>query len=304
MYFTSVPDHRAPGFDEHLHFSKFRKHNIIFKAASNSSHCDRHVGCLSIKTVLKGMEWYGINHQQLAVRPGQFLILNDDQEYSCRVDGSSSTTTLSVFFSNAFASAVWRDALSNEEVSLDNVQDSGDKPPEFFQTLTETNATLQQQLFHLIAALDNHGYNNGLIDEHLVFLLRNVIQVHNKNVHRANQVISVKPGTRIEIYKRLCMAKDFMHSTFSNQLDLSLISSAACLSVPQLVRQFRAVFQTTPHQYLTQIRLAHAAELLRHFDTPIHEITWACGFENSSAFCRAFKTVYGIQPMQFRRMNR
>jgi AraC family transcriptional regulator len=304
MYFTSLPDHKAPGFDERLHFSKFGKHNIVFKVASNNSHCDRHIGCLSIKTVLSGMEWYGINHQQLAVRPGQFLILNDEQEYSCRVDESASTTTVSVFFSNEFAAAVWQDALNNEAASLDNFQEAGDKPPEFFQTLTEMEPTLQQQLFRLVSALDNYGYSSSLVDERLVFLLRAIIQNHKGNVLSAHKVISVKLATRIEIYKRLCMAKDFMHSTFNSKVDLSLISSAACLSIPQLVRQFSAVFHVTPHQYLTQIRLAHAAELLKQFDTPINEITWVCGFENTSAFCRAFKTAHGIQPTQFRKMNR
>lgn|GEM_PF-6663929 len=35
--------------------------NIIFNALSKKSHCDRHVGCLSIKTLWgKGEEWYAV----------------------------------------------------------------------------------------------------------------------------------------------------------------------------------------------------------------------------------------------------
>src|SRR5262245_45486481 len=97
MYFTTLPDHSNPSFNEKLHFDKFGKHNVIFKAAAAKSHCDLHVGCLSIKTVLSGTENYGVGKRQLHVRPGLFLILNDHQEYSCRMDEPA--TTLSVFFS-------------------------------------------------------------------------------------------------------------------------------------------------------------------------------------------------------------
>src|SRR6478736_5764344 len=68
MYFTSLPDHSNPLFDEQLHFSRFKKQNIIFNAPSKESHCDNHVGCLSFKTLLNGgEEWYGVNNRQLAV---------------------------------------------------------------------------------------------------------------------------------------------------------------------------------------------------------------------------------------------
>src|SRR5688572_14971410 len=115
MYFTSLPNHNESGFDEQLHFSKFNRHNIIFNAKSSRSHCPKHVGCLSIKTVLSGEEWYGIDNHQLAVRPGKFLILNNDQEYSSRVDTSEETSVLSIFFMKEFASSVFRDVLDSEE---------------------------------------------------------------------------------------------------------------------------------------------------------------------------------------------
>jgi transcriptional regulator GlxA family with amidase domain len=88
-----------------------------------------------------------------------------------------------------------------------------------------------------------------------------------------------------------------------DKVDLSAISNLACLSVPQLVRQFKFVFHATPHQYLVRIRLKRAAELLKLTNKPVHEITWKCGFENFSAFCRAFKSEYGVQPGHFRKMS-
>lgn len=303
MYLTSLPNHKTPGFNEALHFSKFKQHNIIFNALSDKSNCERHVGCLSLKTVLSGEEWYTIDHRRIAVRPGQFLVLNNDQEYSCSIEGPEKTAIFSVFFREAFANNVLRDMLSSEDALLDTYADVEEKKPEFFQTLSVIDVTLQQKLQRLITVLNEFGYDSHRVDEHLLFLLYDLIHKHKVALGHTKKVKAIKPATRMEIYKRLCMAKDFMHSSFMDKQGLNMITHTACLSTPQLTRQFKAVFRTTPHQYLTQIRLGHAEKLLKQSDMPIHEITRACGFENTSAFCRLFRKAYGLSPQSFRLIN-
>lgn len=298
MYFTSLPDHSSPLFDEQLHFSRFKKHNIIFNALSKESHCDHHVGCLSLKTMLSGEEWYGINNRHLAIRPGQFLILNDDQDYSCRINQGENARTFSIFFKKEFASSVFSDALSDEETLLDNPFQNREGTLEFYQTLHDVDATLRKQLQNLIISLDNEGYNSFAVDEYLVSLLNYLIEVHQSDSLLSKKINAVKSTTRTEVYKRLCIAKDFLHSFYEDKLDLDTISAMACMSVPQLVRQFKSVFHTTPYQYLIKIRLQRAAELLGN-KIPVSEIALRCGFENVSAFCRAFKSEYGVQPRSY-----
>jgi AraC-like DNA-binding protein len=299
MYFTKLPDHKAPGFNERLHFSNFQQHNVVFNAQASKSQCDHHVGCLSIKTVLTGEEVYGFNGLQKSVRPGQFLVLNDDQPYSFRIETSAKVKTLSVFFKREFASSVLRDATHKEETILEDPFEKGIQIPEFFQTLYTLDESMQSLLSGLILGLEKaEGQNSKDCsgDENLVFLLHYLMRIHQSEVYRSGQVCAVRPSTKTEIYKRLCIAKDFLHSTFMNNLDLALISRVACMSVPQLVRQFKAAFQTTPHQYLMQVRMEHAAALLKNTYKPVTEIARAIGFENTSAFCRSFKKEYGITP--------
>jgi AraC family transcriptional regulator len=300
MYFTSLPDHKERGFDEQQHFGQFKNHNVIFNAVSKQSYCERHVGCLSIKTVVSGEEWYKINNRDIAVRPGQFLMLNDEQEYSCRIDGPAKTNTVSVFFNKAFSAAVFRDVSCSEETLLSTPFESEGKAPEFFQTLHNMDVRLAQKLQQLLSMLDHSGYDSDSVDEALTFMLHDLFRANKMELDAASRVSAIKPNTRKEIYKRLCIARDLMHSTFMYKPDLSLMSHAACLSTPQLVRQFKAVFQTTPHQYLTQIRLAHATRLLKRSSISVNEVTLACGFEDSSAFCRLFKREYGVSPMSYR----
>ncbi|HWW42477.1 AraC family transcriptional regulator [Pedobacter sp.] len=300
MYLTSLPDHSDPDFDEELHFKRFKERNVIFNTASSFSFCDAHVGCLSFKTILKGEEWYVVNRRKIAVRPGQFLILNDEQDYSCRIDSQDKVRGLSVFFQKDFAASIFQDVLKSEIELLDNPFLMKGTQPEFFQTLNAIEPQLQFELTKLISDLEESGYSAGT-EEYLVFFLRYLIKTLKSESKRLTEVSAIKPSSKIEIFKRLCIAKDFLHSTFMEPMDLKDVGSAACLSVPQLIRQFKSVFKYTPHQYLVQIRLKQAANLLKNTDTPVHEITWECGFENVSAFCRAFKSAYGVQPLVFRK---
>ena len=301
MYYTRLPDATEPGFDEQRHFSQFKKHNVVFNARSNGSHCDDHVGCLSLKTVLSGEEWYTIDRRRVAVRPGQFLILNDDQRYACQVQPGEPAKVLSIFFKREFAGTVFRDCLRSEEASTDNPFDPGNDTPEFFQTLHPLGQRLLRQLQDLTVYLDSVGDHDGLTDEQLVFLLRQLVRTYKSEANGASRIDAVKASTRKEIFSRVCLAKDLLHSAYKEKLDLDTISKAACLSVPQLVRQFKYAFWLTPHCYLTRVRLHHAADFLRRTDLPVMDVGWQCGFENPSAFGRAFKAQYGIQPAQYRR---
>lgn len=304
MYFTTLPDHNSAGFDEKLHFSRFGKQNIIFKADSTTGHCERHVGCLSIKTVLKGIEWYGIDNRRVALRPGQFLVLNDNQEYSSRVDQQASTKILSVFFSRTFAASMLVDASGSEEASLANFGETRKVAPEFYQTLNLVDPVMRRRLDALIHTLDTQGYHGDAVQEHLVFLFTEMLRADKLQMRYADNILCLKAATRSEIFRRLCIAKDFMHSTFTNNPDLESVSRTACLSVPQLVRQFKAAFGITPYQYLSEIRLSYAADLLSHDKTAVSDVALACGFEDNSAFARAFKTKFGVTPSHFRVKSR
>jgi AraC family transcriptional regulator len=299
MYFTQLPDHNNPGFDEQVHYGRFKKQNIIFNAFSRQSHCPNHVGCLSMKTTLVGEEWYGVDNHKIAVRPGQFLVLNNDQAYSCQIHRGEGARVLSVFFEKDFAAGVFHDMLYSEERLLEGAAfDNG--VPEFFQTLHPVDEVLSRKLAGLVGQLERDGYDRSSTDECLVFLLRYLVGTFKMETRLKDQVGAVKASTKREILRRLCIAKDVLHSDFQQPLELDALGRAACLSTPQLIRQFKTVFKQTPHQYLVAIRLQHAAKQLKCSDVLVSELAWHCGFNDASAFGRAFRKSYGLSPERFR----
>lgn len=304
MYYTTLPDHSAPGFDESGHFDRFSRHNVIFNAFSSQSNCDNHIGCLSLKTILAGEEWYQVDGRQLTVRRGQFLILNDNQTYSCRIHKGQATRVLSVFFQREFAASVFHDiSLTNDQL-LQSPFDDTAKTPEFVQTLHTIEPDFAGSLSQLITELDTNGDDPNCIDEKLVFVLHYLLRTYRKDNRLAQRIDAIKPATKREIYRRLCVAKDILHSSFHETIDLAGLCRQVLLSRPQLIRQFKSVFGRTPYQYLIDLRLRHAAESLQETPAPVREIAWHSGFTDPSAFCRAFRTAYGLSPEQFRTRHR
>lgn len=69
-----------------------------------------------------------------------------------------------------------------------------------------------------------------------------------------------------------------------------------------LARIFKEQFGTSINNYLLQIRITHAKQLLRFTDRTVETIGRECGVEDANYFSRMFRKVEGISPGEFRRM--
>ena len=54
-------------------------------------------------------------------------------------------------------------------------------------------------------------------------------------------------------------------------------------------------------EYLTDLRMERASELLCSTNKDVSEVTALCGFSNSSTFYRQFQAYFGISPGMFRK---
>lgn len=91
------------------------------------------------------------------------------------------------------------------------------------------------------------------------------------------------------------------------RLDQPLTSAAlaqvAGLSTAHFARAFHASFGVTPHQYVTDLRLQRARELLLQPGKSIGCIAQACGFQDASHFTRVFRKHLGLTPRDYRRSS-
>ena len=83
-------------------------------------------------------------------------------------------------------------------------------------------------------------------------------------------------------------------------LDVEVLCNISFISVSTLQRAFARYFAMSPKQYLIQLRMNHALELLIKRELSIKQISSACGFTDEKYFSRAFKKRYGYPPTQLR----
>lgn len=111
-----------------------------------------------------------------------------------------------------------------------------------------------------------------------------------------------QPDQKQPVYARLRRVLDYLQTHYAENLRVQLLAEMGDLSVAQLERHFRRVFQITPQQMLTKLRIEAAMTLLRGDDS-IATISQSCGFGDQSAFARQFKATVGISPTDYRRMG-
>ena len=85
------------------------------------------------------------------------------------------------------------------------------------------------------------------------------------------------------------------------KLDIEAVCGVAFISVSSLQRAFAKHFGMSPKQYLIQLRMNRALELLTENELSVKEISFVCGFTDEKYFSRAFKKKYGCSPSQFRK---
>lgn len=88
------------------------------------------------------------------------------------------------------------------------------------------------------------------------------------------------------------------------ELDNAALAEECGVSVNTLLRRFRRATGTTPRQFLIQLRVERAAQLLRGGDMRIDDIAASCGFLDRYHFSRAFSALVGTSPAAFRNRNR
>jgi AraC-like DNA-binding protein len=99
-------------------------------------------------------------------------------------------------------------------------------------------------------------------------------------------------------------AEDCLRAGFSRGWTLDALSRELEVEPTRLVRGFRRHLQTTPADYLRQLRVDAARRLLSETERPIADIALETGFTDQSHLTRVFRRCLGETPAAFRRRYR
>lgn len=99
---------------------------------------------------------------------------------------------------------------------------------------------------------------------------------------------------------RLGDALNWALINLSKDISIDELAKQACMSRRSFDRQFRSTMAISPKQWLIQLRIHHACELLESSDYDIEQIANETGFDKAINLRHHFKLQKGVSPSQYR----
>ena len=135
--------------------------------------------------------------------------------------------------------------------------------------------------------------------------IKNLIEQRKKLREHYVHQITLEPGKiQVEsaddrfLHKALEVIEKNMNDS---QFDVNRFYPEMSMSRMQLFRKLKALINQTPSEFIRNMRLQRAAQLIKQNFGNVAEVTFEVGFNNLSYFSKCFKDKYGILPSEYQR---
>jgi AraC-like DNA-binding protein len=83
-------------------------------------------------------------------------------------------------------------------------------------------------------------------------------------------------------------------------ISVETMAEALAMSRVHLYKKLTSLTDLTPSEFIRQIRLQHAEQLLRKSQLTVAEVAYRVGFNNPRYFSKYFKEMYGMMPSEYK----
>jgi AraC-like DNA-binding protein len=97
---------------------------------------------------------------------------------------------------------------------------------------------------------------------------------------------------------------DYFNTHYAEKQNLDKLAQRFFVSKATLIYNFNKYASCSPIDFLLNVRLTKAKDLLTNSDKSVGEISDACGFSSANYFGLIFKKKDGISPLQYRKNQR
>lgn len=112
-------------------------------------------------------------------------------------------------------------------------------------------------------------------------------------------------STESPVHHAILPAIRYLESNYQNpKLSNAELAKKCKISEVYFRRVFTETYKTTPKQFIVDIRINKAKQLLSDGFLKIGAVAEKCGFSNQYHFCRLFKEKTGFTPTEYMKQNR
>jgi AraC-like DNA-binding protein len=302
MLLRTLPDFVSAHAEVQQSFnSKWGRENCIVWGRARRSRFGPRMHSLSIRAAWGGEERCQFDGRTVAVDDDSFLILNNGRVCTTQIDAPQPVESFAIYFGPALVEHTYGAMTLSIEKALERGDAVVERSAEFLESLQPHDKLVSPVLrfirLHVLRGVDDEAW----YDEQLNFLLERMLTHRGGVIERIDALELIRTSTRREIYRRISLATDYLHSNYRQPLDLDSLGKAACLSKYHFLRLFTRVHGITPHQYLLRKRAKTALRLLQTTPLDVCEIASSVGFAQRHALLRQMRRWTGLSPRQIRR---
>ncbi|MDO4165828.1 MAG: AraC family transcriptional regulator [Eubacteriales bacterium] len=140
--------------------------------------------------------------------------------------------------------------------------------------------------------IEHPGYGNVLAaGEVYGFIIEFIYQTalyqreESKDIPYENQILALK---------------EYIGNHFMYPITLDDLCKVVPVTHQHICRIFRETLGLRPMEYVNQVRIEMARQLLIYSDYSIKEVGEKCGFQNTNYFCKMFKKYENVTPLEYR----
>ncbi|MCA1773742.1 MAG: AraC family transcriptional regulator [Halomonas sp.] len=241
----------------------------------------------SLIIIAQGRKIGYLGDREIHYNPGQYLVQTLPLPFECETHGSPEAPLLGV-------SIQLEPALLSEMVTT-----MGDAAPSHNQT------TLPMASVAMTA-----GMQAAVL--RLVNALREPTELNTMGTTRIRDVVfealKGEQGQALKAlvrghghYARIVQVLSLLHRDFANDYSVDQLARQAHMSPSTFHQHFKQITRASPTQYIKQLRLIKAQQLLLQDDHNVSQAAQTVGYRSVPQFSRDYKRYFGDAPLQHRR---
>lgn len=131
---------------------------------------------------------------------------------------------------------------------------------------------------------------------------RQTAKVHLLAGHEAGQLPFAGMNRRCEPGDRVITAcQEWIAANYHEDNPVQRMTALSGLNARTFARRFKAATGRAPIDYVVEMRIEEAKQVLETGDAPIDDVAWQVGYQDPAAFRRMFRKVAGMSPLDYRR---
>ena len=149
------------------------------------------------------------------------------------------------------------------------------------------------------AEIEKMLQNYNLLDR-----IQSLQEIRQKIIEMVMECVSTESVADANARSKIQMAIGYIQEHFAENLTVNVLAEHYGMSPNYFSSMFKKDMSRSAVNYITELRINQARELLYHSELSVVDISKKVGYEDSQYFFRVFKKYLGMTPLQYREESR